>query len=205
MPVHNEAQERVESIFDSMGLPRTTIYKYPHELSGGMKQRVIIAMGLVCHPKLVIADEPTTALDVIVQGHVLRNIRELQEKLNIAIIIITHDITIIAEICKKTFVMYAGKIIEHGKTLDIFSNPSHPYTYGLLKSVPSIRGDLNHLKPLPGNPPDLLNPSENCRFLPRCSYSIDVCRTNAPDLFEVRKGQWSLCHRADNFQGDSPN
>lgn len=198
-----EAQERVESLYDSVGLPLSTMYKYPHELSGGMKQRVLIAMSLSCDPKLMIADELTTALDVIVQDQVLSKIRDLQEKLNLAIIVITHDITIIAEICTKTFVMYGGKIVEHGDTVDIFSSSAHPYTYGLLSSVPSIRGPLNVLEALPGNPPDLLHPPQYCRFLPRCSYVIDVCRVRDPDQIEVRKGQWALCHRAGTFRGGS--
>jgi peptide/nickel transport system ATP-binding protein len=194
-----KAEERVKKMFDSVGLTPSTMYKYPHELSGGMKQRVMIAMALVCNPKLVIADEPTTALDVIVQDQVLDEIRRLQEKLKIAMIIITHDVTLVAEICDSIYVMYAGKIVERGETIDVFENPAHPYTHGLLNSVPSILGRLDHLEPLPGNPPDLMNPPLYCRFLPRCLYANKFCFDSIPEAIEVKKGHISYCHNAGKF------
>lgn len=199
--IKEEAEERVKNLFKSVGLPTTTMYKYPHELSGGMQQRVLIAMSLACNPNMVIADEPTTALDVIVQNQVLHKLREMQEKLNIAMIIITHDITLIAEICREICVMYAGKIVEHGSTVNVFKSPAHPYTKALLKSVPSIRGNLKQLEPIPGSPPNLLNPPRHCRFLPRCPYVIDVCRVSPPELINVSDSHWALCHRADKFLG----
>ena len=185
--------KRIEELFKLVGLSYETVDRYPHELSGGMKQRVVIAMSLLHNPDLVIADEPTTALDVIVQDQILRKIRELQKKFQIALILISHDISTVVETCDKMAVMYAGEIVELGSVESIFEETYHPYTKALLKSVLSIRGPLKELATLPGHPPDLVHPMSGCAFAPRCKHARDSCRIGNELLSEVSKNHFSRC------------
>ena len=167
--------------------------RYPHELSGGQKQRVVIAMALLLNPKLVIADEPTTALDVIVQAQIMNLFKQIKEKYKVAMIFITHDLSLIAEIADKVAIMYAGKIVEIGTSEQIFLNPQHPYTQGLLKSIPRLRSK-EKITWIPGVPPDLVRPPPGCRFYPRCPYAMDKCRKIEPTLIEVEPQHFVACH-----------
>ena len=188
-----EAREEIVSLLKSVGLDESFLKRYPHELSGGQKQRVVIAMALLLRPDLVIADEPTTALDVIVQAQIMNLFKEVKKKYNIGMIFITHDLSIIAEIADKVAIMYAGKIVEYGTSDQVFLNPQHPYTQGLLKSIPRIRS-REKITWIPGVPPDLVNPPPGCRFHPRCPYAMDVCRREEPPLVEVEPGHYVACH-----------
>ena len=187
-----EAQERVARLFGMVGLDPRLMERYPHEYSGGMRQRAIIAMALACEPDVIIADEPTTALDVIVQDRVLRELKQVQRQLNMSMIYITHDIAVVAEITDQIGVMYAGKLVELGNTIDVFRSPIHPYTANLLSSFPSVRGEKRPLASLPGEPPDLINPPIGCRFHPRCAYATEVCRREEPPII-ARDGHWAAC------------
>jgi len=177
-----QARERITDLFKLVGLEPALMDRYPHEFSGGMRQRAVIAMALSCSPDIIIADEPTTALDVIVQDRILKQIRALQKELNMAMIYISHDIAVIAEVSDRIGVMYAGRMVEMADSRDVFERPSHPYTYALMGAFPSIKGKRRDLKTLPGEPPDLLNPPPGCRFHPRCPYATDVCREKTPDF-----------------------
>ena len=177
------ARERVAELFDLVGLDPAMMDRYPHEFSGGMRQRAVIAMALSCNPDLIIADEPTTALDVIVQDRVLRKLEEIQARLGMSMIYISHDIAVIAEVSDRIAVMYAGQIVEMAGVLEIFESPRHPYTYALMNSFPSIKGKKKKLEPLPGEPPDLISPPTGCRFHPRCFQATDRCSQEVP-LFE---------------------
>ena len=157
-----------------------------------MKQRAIIAMALACEPDVIIADEPTTALDVIVQDKILRELQEIQSRLNMSMIYISHDMAVIAEVSDVMGVMYAGKIVEFGATTDVFRNPIHPYSAALMSAFPSITGEKIKLMTLPGEPPDLTDPPTGCRFNPRCSYATDQCRIEEPPIVE-RDGHWAAC------------
>jgi peptide/nickel transport system ATP-binding protein len=190
-----EARRRVEELFDLVGLSPLRMKNYPHEFSGGMNQRALIAMSLLCNPEIIIADEPTTALDVVMQDRVLQEIRNLQSKLNIAMIIITHDISVVAETCNKIAVMYGGEIVELANTESIFKDPHHPYTIGLLQSFPNIRGPMSKLLSIPGAPPSLLDPTPSCRFKPRCPRAEKVCEKRPPSI-RVAEDHFSLCHFA---------
>jgi len=189
-----EALERAKTLFKLVGLDPSRINDYPHEFSGGMRQRAMIAMALACNPKLVIADEPTSALDVIVQAQILSLIKDLQKNLNLSMILVTHDLSILSEICNSIAVMYAGKIIEYGPTLEVYEDPQHPYTKGLLAATPSIKGNRRRLKSIPGTPPDLLNPPPGCRFHPRCPYAKDICKKEEPPLVKVGEKRVVACH-----------
>jgi|YelNatPaOPRAMG01_1025707.scaffolds.fasta_scaffold06529_8 peptide/nickel transport system ATP-binding protein len=188
-----EALDKAGKLMEMVGLPADVVNKYPHELSGGMKQRAIIAMALSCNPELIIADEPTTALDVVVQAQILKLISELRTKLGLSLMLITHDLSIISELCSKIAVMYAGKIVEVGNVKDICKNPLHPYTKGLINAFPSIREEKRKLSYIPGSPPDLLNPPPGCRFHLRCSEVMNVCRREEPKLFKVNN-TFVACH-----------
>ena len=192
----DQAHERVLKLFDLVGIDRSRVDGYPHEFSGGMRQRSMIAMALACNPQLLIADEPTTALDVIMQDRILGEIRDLQRTLNIAMIIITHDISVVAEVAEKIGIMYGGKLFEYGNIREVFERPANPYTLGLMSAFPSIKGDRKRLRAIPGSPPDLSDPPSGCRFHPRCRFAQEVCRAKDPPIVEVAPGHLSLCHFA---------
>lgn len=174
--------------------PEKRMKQYPHEFSGGMRQRAMIAMSLVCAPKLLIADEPTTALDVTIQAQILELMKDLKTKIDMSIILITHDLGVVADVCNRIYVMYGGTIVESGTSRDIFYNPKHPYTWGLLRSVPNPKEDIKErLKPIEGTPPDLLKPPAGCPFAPRCEYTLKVCLTERPPHFEINEGHCSAC------------
>ena len=180
-----QTRERIAGLFELVGLDPVLMDRYPHEFSGGMRQRAVIAMALSCSPDIIIADEPTTALDVIVQDRILKQIRTLQKELNMAMIYISHDIAVIAEVSDRIGVMYAGCMAELADSVDVFEHPMHPYTYALMGAFPSIKGKKRELKTLPGEPPDLLSPPTGCRFHPRCPYATDVCQEKQPEFKSV--------------------
>src|SRR5712691_3616762 len=189
------AMDRAKSLLEMVGVEPSRIDNYPHEFSGGMRQRALIAMALAANPKLLIADEPGTALDVIVQAQVLKLMRELRERLGLSMVLISHDLSIIAETCQKVAIMYAGRIVEYGDAEGIFKEPLHPYTQGLVKAFPSIKGSRIRLSSIPGQPPDLLNPPSGCRFNPRCPFVMDVCHKVGPPLERVGSGDHLVaCH-----------
>jgi peptide/nickel transport system ATP-binding protein len=181
-----EAHDRAASLLDLVGIPRARLRSYPHELSGGMRQRVMIAMALATDPEVVIMDEPTTALDVVVQRDILAQIVELKETLGFSILFITHDLSLLLELADRIAVMYAGQLMEVGTAGEIHREPSHPYTKGLLNSFPSLRGPRRDLAGIPGSPPDLRNPPPGCPFLPRCDYGTESCTSVDMSLARVR-------------------
>lgn len=189
-----EAKERAAKLLEMVGIDASRVDNYPHEFSGGMKQRALIAMSLCSNPEIVIADEPGTALDVIVQAQVLRLLIELKNKLNLSMVMISHDLSMIAEVCQKLSIMYAGHLVEYGDIVKLFKNPLHPYTVDLIESFPSIKADKQAMVSIPGFPPDLLNPPSACRFHPRCKYAMDVCRKERPKLVEVSPNHYAACH-----------
>lgn len=180
-----EAEAKAVSMLEMVGIPGTRYRDYPHQFSGGMKQRVIIAMALACSPDLLLADEPTTALDVTIQAQVLDIIKTLQQKLNTAMIMITHDLGIVAEVCDEVAVIYAGEIVEYGSREEIFDHPSHPYTIGLFGSLPNINSDVERLSPIAGMPPDPGNLPKGCAFSPRCPYAAEECRKGSVELRKI--------------------
>ena len=191
-----DAAKRAMEMLELVGINNVEkrMKQYPHELSGGMRQRVMIAMGLICHPQLLIADEPTTALDVTIQAQILELMKEIQKKTHMGIIFITHNLGVVAEICDKVSVMYAGRIVEQGPVNDIFYNPSHPYTLGLLRSMPRVDAEsYERLIPIEGTPVDMLNPPEGCPFAPRCEYAMKACLQKMPPYVEISEGHRSAC------------
>ena len=187
-----EARATVDRLFRLVGLDPGLTDRYPHEFSGGMRQRAVIAMALACQPDVIVADEPTTALDVIVQDRILRQIKEIQTDLNMSMLYITHDIAVVAEVTDRIGVMYAGKLVELGSTADVFERPIHPYTKALLSVFPSIRGEKRPLTTLGGEPPNLVDPPTGCRFHPRCPYATAICQQEEPPIV-VRDGHWAAC------------
>jgi peptide/nickel transport system ATP-binding protein len=187
-----EAYERAAEMVKLVGLNEDVLRRYPHELSGGMKQRVMIAMALILRPKIVIADEPTTALDVVIQAQIMNLFKKIKKEFNQSIIFITHDLSLIAEIADNVAVMYAGKIVEYGNSDNVFNTPKHPYTQGLLKSIPRLKSK-EKLSWIPGTPPDLRNPPVGCRFNPRCPYVMDVCRREEPPIKDVGGNHLVAC------------
>lgn len=188
-----QARNRVAELFDLVGIDPAMVDRYPHQFSGGMRQRAVIAMALSCNPEIIIADEPTTALDVIVQDRVLRKLEEIQEALNMAMIYISHDIAVIAEVSDRIGVMYAGRMAEIATSVEVFERPLHPYTYALMDAFPSIKGKKRELFSLPGEPPDLLHPPPGCRFHPRCPYVTEICRQKAPPFKDHGGGHYVAC------------
>ena len=191
-----EADKRAMEMLEQVGINNVEkrMKQYPHELSGGMRQRVMIAMGLICHPKLLIADEPTTALDVTIQAQILELMKELQKKNHMGIIFITHNLGVVAEVCDKVSVMYAGKMVEQGPVDDIFYQPGHPYTMGLLRSMPRVDAEsYERLIPIEGTPVDMLNPPEGCPFAPRCEHAMKVCLQKMPPYVELGDNHRAAC------------
>ncbi len=198
-PTEKQARERMSRLFEMVGLNPAMLDRYPHEFSGGMRQRAVIAMALSCNPRLIIADEPTTALDVIVQDQILKELKKIQEKLGMSLIYISHDIAVIAEVTDTIGVMYAGKLVEYGSTLEVFRRPKHPYSYLLLSSTPSITGPRRKLAPLEGEPANLLDPPSGCRFHPRCPFATEICVTDEPPLEEKVSGHQAACWHSDRI------
>ncbi|MGD2176231.1 MAG: ABC transporter ATP-binding protein [Anaerolineae bacterium] len=188
-----EMNRRVDELFELVGLDPAFKDQYPHQYSGGMRQRAVIAMALSCEPDIIIADEPTTALDVIVQDALLKRIREIQGQLNMAMIYISHDVAVIAEVSDRVGVMYAGRMAELASTEAIYHHPVHPYTMGLMSAFPSIVGEKTELVTLPGEPPDLLEPPPGCRYHPRCPYATEICREKAPGFEEYADRHYVAC------------
>jgi peptide/nickel transport system ATP-binding protein len=191
-----EAEEKAKEMLEMVGIPASRYRDYPHQFSGGMKQRVVIAMALACSPDLLLADEPTTALDVTIQAQVLDIIKGLQEKLNTAMIMITHDLGIIAEVCDDVAVIYAGEVIESGNLEEIFDHPTHPYTIGLFGSLPDINSDVERLSPIAGMPPDPSNLPQGCAFSPRCPHATEECRKSKAVLQNLGGTHYCRCIRA---------
>ena len=192
----DEAYERSVDMLDKVGIsnPKRRMKQYPHELSGGMRQRVMIGMGLICEPDILIADEPTTALDVAIQAQILELIKEFQNKSKMSVIFITHNLAVVAQICDTVSVMYAGRIVEQGSVEDIFYNPQHPYTKGLLKSMPRIDSkEQVRLESIKGTPVDMLNPPEGCGFSTRCESCMNICLKKEPPMVEMGEGHRSKC------------
>ncbi|KAA3448103.1 peptide ABC transporter ATP-binding protein [Mesorhizobium sp. SARCC-RB16n] len=182
--------------------PERRVNNYPHEMSGGMRQRAMIAMALACSPELLIADEPTTALDVTIQAQILRLVVELKQRTGTAVMFITHDLGVVAETCQRVIVMYAGRIVEQASVVDLFARPSHPYTQGLMRSVPDRRrGRQSRLPEIPGIVPSLREPIVGCSFAPRCPFAIDICREKTPVMIDVGLDHAAACWRAEEVVG----
>jgi oligopeptide/dipeptide ABC transporter ATP-binding protein len=198
-----EARQRAVEMLKLVGIPapEERVDEYPHQLSGGMRQRVMIAMALSCNPHLLIADEPTTALDVTIQAQILELLEALQRELRMAVLLITHDMGVIAETADRVAVMYAGKIVELAGSEQLFSRPSHPYTRGLLESIPRLEAGLERLEIIPGMVPDARAFPAGCRFAPRCSWAQARCRQEQPILEETREGHWVACWETERIQG----
>ena len=192
-----EAWKRAEELFALVGVEASRLKDYPHQYSGGMRQRAIIAMALALSPDVIVADEPTTALDVVVQAQILKRMRDIQIQNGSSMIMVTHDISVVAETCQKVVVMYAGKVVESGAVADIFGSPYHPYTMGLKNAFPNIKGDKFELISIPGYPPDLLKPPAGCRFASRCPFATHACFTDDPESVEVKEGHMVACHHID--------
>jgi oligopeptide/dipeptide ABC transporter ATP-binding protein len=189
-----QAHKRADELLELVGIPKARGSAYPHELSGGMRQRAMIAMALACDPAVIIGDEPTTALDVMVQAQILELFERLRHELGLSLILITHDLSVIAETCDRVLVMYAGRVAEEGPVATVFSQPRHPYTGKLLGAFPNIRADRRTLEVIPGQPPDLRNPPAACRFAPRCPMARDVCREVTPPEVTMPDGVRVACH-----------
>lgn len=191
-----QREERVIDLFRMVRIPEpeTRLKSFPHEFSGGMRQRVMIAMALACKPDLLIADEPTTALDVSIQDQILKLMRSIQKEMGMSIMFITHDLGVVAELCSRVLVMYGGLIMEEANIYDVFENPLHPYTIGLIASIPDINQDKSKkLQPIIGSPPDMIHPPEGCPFAPRCPYACRICLHQLPPVFSAGEGHKSRC------------
>jgi oligopeptide/dipeptide ABC transporter ATP-binding protein len=196
-----DAKGQTIELFRTVGIPNAEARysAYPHELSGGLRQRVMISMALSSRPKLLIADEPTTALDVTIQAQILDLLRNLQQEFGMSILLITHDLGVVAEMCDKVAVMYAGRIVEEASIEPIFDNPGHPYTSGLLEAIPNASRDGAPFRPIPGSPPDLARLPQGCRFAPRCRYRQEICVSTPPPMVPIAPGHDALCHFAGNY------
>jgi len=190
------AYERVEKLFEVVGLEPSRIRDYPHEFSGGMRQRAIIAQALACNPRLIIADEPVTALDVIIQGKILDLLKKLKEKLDLAVLLITHDLSVIAEESDRVGIMYAGSLMEVGDAVSVFKESLHPYTAKLIGAFPSVIGKKTRLEFIPGAPPDLISPPKGCKFHERCPFTKPICEVKRPEQREFKKSHFVSCHFA---------
>ena len=188
-----EALDRAMKYLELVGLAPEIGYRYPHELSGGMKQRVVIATALLLDPEIVIADEPTTALDVVVQAQIINLMKNLKKELGLSMIFITHDLSILAEVSDRVAIMYAGKIVEIGDSEKIYYEPAHPYTQKLLGAIPRLHEDVERLEFIPGQPPNLITPPSGCRFHPRCPYAMQQCKEQVPELKEIEKDHYAAC------------
>ena len=200
----HQARQKAIKMLELVGIPspESRIDNYPHEFSGGMRQRAMIAIALSCEPKLLIADEPTTALDVTIQAQILELMKDLKEKINTSIILITHDLGVVADLCSRIIVMYGGLIMEEGTASQIFYQPKHPYTIGLLKSIPKLhKKDKERLIPIDGTPPDLVKPPTGCPFYARCDFAMKICKEQQPPYFSAGPGHRSMCWR---MHDDSP-
>jgi len=192
-----EAAVKAQEILEMVGIPAERHGEYPHQFSGGMKQRVIIAIALSCNPDLLLADEPTTALDVTIQAQVLDLIAKLKKERDTSMILITHDLGVVAEVCDKVAIMYAGEIVEYGTLEQIYNNTQHPYTLGLFGSIPDLDSDEERLKPIPGLMPDPANLPEGCNFAPRCTHKCDRCEKSSPHTIEVEPGHFVKCYAVE--------
>jgi peptide/nickel transport system ATP-binding protein len=194
---HAEAIRRSMEMLEMVGIPRERYLEFPHQFSGGMKQRVVIAMALACNPKLLLADEPTTALDVTIQAQVLALMRDLTHRLGTSVLLITHDLGVVASTCQSVAVVYAGEIVEYGTVRHIFNNPLHPYTKGLFDSLPNLDESKKRLKPIKGMMPDPTNLPEGCTFCERCDYAMEICARKKPAEYEPEEGHTVRCFLAD--------
>ena len=188
-----EGAKRAGEMLELVGIPASRAADYPHQFSGGMKQRVVIAMSIACSPELILADEPTTALDVTIQAQVLELMNELKEKLRTSLLLITHDLGVVAQVCDRVAIMYAGEIVESGTIAEVFDHPHHPYTIGLFGSIPSLDETAEKLKPIQGQMPDPTELPEGCAFAPRCPYATGACRTRKPEMTGVGGTQMVRC------------
>ena len=196
-----QAREEAIKMLKMVNIPSAEkrVDSYPHEMSGGMRQRVMIAMALACSPKILIADEPTTALDVTIQAQILELMEEIREKKNTGILMITHDLGVVAEMCSRVVVMYAGRIVEEAPVKELFSAPKHPYTQGLIASVPKLGSGVESLPSIPGSVPDLSVMPKGCKFAPRCKYATDICREKEPELMTVEGIHKCRCHHMNDL------
>ncbi|MER8415267.1 ABC transporter ATP-binding protein [Mesorhizobium sp. M1342] len=196
-----DAIARAKELLELVGIPADRGSAYPHELSGGMRQRVMIAMALACRPSIIIGDEPTTALDVITQAQILKLLGELRSQLSLALILITHDLSVVAECCDRAMIMYAGRIVEDGTVAEIFAQPKHPYTRLLIESIPNPASGKRIIRPIPGDPPNLMNRPSGCAFHPRCPSAMEICATEVPTLDKFERGRVA-CHLHRSSQED---
>jgi peptide/nickel transport system ATP-binding protein len=188
------ARPRVAELLEMVGIAPDRMSQYPHQYSGGMRQRAMIAMALACNPRVVIADEPTTALDVMIQAQILELLERLQRDLGLAVILVTHDLSVVAEVCDRVLVMYGGVLAEHASVDSIFNEPLHPYTRLLLEAFPDLTNPESRLISIPGYPPRLNNLPPGCRFAPRCPFAVERCHIETPQVREVRPDHWATCH-----------
>jgi len=196
----DEARQRARDLFETLGLEPDRITDYPHQFSGGMAQRAMIALALALNPTVVLADEPTTALDVMIQDRILRLINDLQAEFEMAMILITHDMSVVSETCDTIAVMYAGRVVEYADSETVINRPRHPYTMGMRNAFPDISQDDQNLVSIPGEPPDLVEPEEGCQFAPRCPFAVDQCWEETPQPEEYEDGHVVECHRADEAE-----
>ena len=197
-----KALGQAADMLELVGIPAERLHEYPHQFSGGMKQRVVIAIALACNPKLLIADEPTTALDVTIQAQVLETMRQLKEKFNTSMLLITHDLGVVAQNCDKVAVIYAGEVVEYGSVIDVFKRMQHPYTMGLFNSIPQINTDVKRLNPIPGLMPDPTDLPKGCSVCTRCPYADERCKEISPELSEVSEGHYARCFRCAKDGGE---
>lgn len=192
-----QCDQRAKEMLKMVGITEDRFTEYPHQFSGGMKQRIVIAIALACNPKVLLADEPTTALDVTIQAQVLDLVAELQKKFNTSMLLITHDLGVVAQVCDDVAIIYAGQIVEYGTKEQIFHHPSHPYTVGLFGAIPDMAGDDEWLHPIEGLPPDPTKPIVGCPFAPRCKFASDKCFKEAPPTQKTPDGHESTCHNME--------